>query len=252
MPRRRAGGRGAARACPARAAGPIAPGGRVRGNWIGWRKLNRHSQPVGAVGHQARTDLAAHVAGYIHHDHVHHNFRLRLIEIMQQLFHQRHFIHGVAHHDGILSVELEHAANVRHGSHGRYYFRKFLRRGRVLQVEDLHHFVFIIAALSDVVFGNEDRVGAHRLPKCLGQQPDVIQRLLQCHVVQIQVGVLARLHLRIEQHIDSRQLPHRLIKHSGRLIVHFEQADLVGYRLQLGYRLERSDHLETFFLRFLV
>ena len=214
--------------------------------------MERDRQSVGpATGDQPGPDVVADVASHVHHDHVHHYFRLGLVEIVQQLFHQRHFIHRVAHHDRILRVELEHPAHIRHGSHGRYDFRKLLCGGGIFQVENLYHFVFIVAALRNVVFRHKNGVAADRLPKCLGQQRDVIQSFLQGDVVQIQVGILTRLDLRIEEHIDSRQLAHGFIEHLGRLIVHLEQADLVSYRLQLGHGLQRSDHLQTVFLRLL-
>ena len=134
---------------------------------------------------------------------------------MQQFFHQRDFVHAVAHDHGVLCVVLEHAADVGHRPHLLHQFLKFLHRGRVLKIKDLDHLVFVVATLGHVVFGDEDGIRADRLPEGLGQQRDVIQRLVQRYVLQVQVRIPAGLHLRIEQDIDSGQLADRFVQNPG-------------------------------------
>ena len=161
---------------------------------------------------------------------------------MEQLLGQRDLIDGAPAHHGVLRIVGEHAANVGDRPHRRDDFLELLNGGDVFQIEHLHHLILIVAAFGDVVFRHENGVAADRFPERLGQHRDVVQRLVQRRVIQIQIHVLAgSLILRIEDHVYPGQLAHGLVQNPRRLIIHLQRANLVGDGLELRHGLQGCD-----------
>ena len=71
-----------------------------------------------------------HGTGF-HHDDVHHDFALGLVQIVNNLFGQRHLVGAALGDDGVLRVVGEEALDIGHGADGVDDFLQFLRRVHV-------------------------------------------------------------------------------------------------------------------------
>ncbi len=167
---------------------------------------------------------------------------------MEQFLRERHLIHRAARHHRILGGVGEHPPDIGDRTYAGHDFLEFLRRRYILEIEDLHYLVFVIATLGGIVIGDKNRVRGHRLPERVGQQGDVVERLFERRVVEIEVCVLCvgGLKLRIEDHVDSGQLAYRLVHHFRWLPVHLQSVDLRRDRLKLRHRHQRRDALFRF------
>ena len=179
-----------------------------------------------------------------HDQDVHHHLRAWLVEVMDHLGGQRHFVGFPAHDDGILRGERHHPLQLRDGADGVDDFLDFLRRADVGQVERLRHHLLEIAALVGIIVGDENGVGGERLPIGLGDDADVVQRLVQGGVFEIQIEAVlgGRLIVRVPEDVDARHLTESFVQDLDRLAVDFQVADgLRIERLQLGNRQHAVD-----------
>ena len=85
-------------------------------------------------------------------------------------------------------------------------FLQFGGVGDVVQVKHFHHLLFQFAALGGVIESNEDRVARQRLPERFRQQRKIVERLIECGVLQLnrlRANRVLLFVIRVEQNVDA-------------------------------------------------
>ncbi len=75
------------------------------------------------------------------------DFRTRPVEVVDNLFRQRHLIGFAADHDGVLLVLRKYLRQLGHGAHGIHDLLQFGGAADVVQVKGLEHLFLVIAPL---------------------------------------------------------------------------------------------------------
>src|SRR6201987_648034 len=150
------------------------------------------------------------IPAHLHDGNFHNHFRLGLIQIINQFLCQSHLVRCSSHHDGILRGQLLNAAYFQDGTHRVDHILQLGGLREVRQVKSFNDALFQLFTLAWIVGRNKDRIARHRTPEGLRLHGDNFQRFLQGDAIQFNFDP-PRSVVRVEQHIDPRQLPHRLV-----------------------------------------
>ncbi len=152
------------------------------------------------------SDVAHAVAPRFHDRHLNHDFRLRLVDVVDNFSCEQHPVRRVANHDGVLRIDLLHAPQIQQLPDAGNNFREFLRQNGVAQIKCFYDFFLIILALLRLVRHHKNNIGGHRTPECLALQRGDVQRLLERYVGQLD-GNSPRSEVRVEDDGQPGQLP---------------------------------------------
>ena len=187
--------------------------------------------------------VAHAVAPRFHDRHLDHDFRLGLVDVVDNFSREQHAVRSVANHDGVLRIDLLHAPQIQQLPDAGHDFGEFLRQNGIVQIKCFYDFFLIILALLRLVGHHKNNIGGHRTPERLALQRGDVQRLLERHVRQLD-GNSPRSEIRVEDDGQPGELPDSF-KNSFRVIrgLHVDRGARKG--LNLG----RPGHQLWFFLK---
>ena len=157
------------------------------------------------AGRRRDPDIAHAVAPRFHDGHLNHDFRLGLVDVVDDFSREQDPVRRVANHDGVLRVDLLHAPQIEQLPDAGHDFGQFLRQHGIVQIKRFYDFFFIVLALLRLVGDHKNNIGGHRTPERLALQRGDVQRLLERHVGQLD-GNSPRSKIRVEDDGQSGQL----------------------------------------------
>ena len=148
-------------------------------------------------------------------------------------------VHRAADGHRHLPVVGQQTADVGDGADDGRDLLELLRGRHILQVKSLHHLLFVVAPLGDVVLRHEHRIRSQRLPVGLGHHGQIVESLFNRDVVGVIGKVARRLgdKVLVEHHVDAGQFAQGLPQHLHRLIVHLEIIHALVGRFQVRHTL---------------